>query len=172
MPLHCNQTSHLKLWNGKQSKHIPVASKYRYAVQHLKQLTHKTFWQSYKWRRITRVLSRCQLSYCDVTNSNRLIEHGEFSNLAVLAYRHLSIIPHFTKIRGFPDVGVGGECKILHGSTLTNISPKFHDVTLRSFGVSLLYIWAWNYLIWGGIPECDVGENVKVWRAVASHTSL
>ena len=79
-----------------------------------------------------RVLSRYQLSYCDVTISNRLIAHSEFSNLAVLAYRDLSIVAYFIKIRGFPNVGVEGGCKILHGSTLTNISAKFHDDTFCS----------------------------------------
>ena len=44
-------------------------------------------------------------------------------------------IAYFIKIRGFPEGGVGGGCKILHGSTLTNISAKFHNDTICSFGV-------------------------------------
>ena len=52
-----------------------------------------------------------------------------------------------TEIRGFPDGVVGGWGKILHVSTLTNIFANFHDATLRIFGVPLLYIWVWNYLV-------------------------
>ena len=51
------------------------------------------------------------------------------------SFLKLSNIAYFIKIRGFPEGGVGGGCKILHGSTLTNISAKFHNDTFCSFGV-------------------------------------
>ena len=49
------------------------------------------------------------------------------------SFLKLSNIAYFTEIRGFPEGGVGGGCKILHGSTLTNISTKFHNDTFCSF---------------------------------------
>ena len=74
-------------------------------------------------------MKRSSLSNISTNFHHSLVKIETFSLL------YLSIIAYFTEIRGFPEGGVGGGCKILHGSTLTNISAKFHNDTFCSFGV-------------------------------------